>query len=125
MRIYLAGPMTGKRYFNYFSFNATAEALTALGHEVFNPVSNDVARYGTGLFLDNPKGDPDIAKAHYTFDRRLALTEDIEYICKRAEAVFLLPGWAESRGAIAEVAVAQALDIPTYFKLEDVPNVAH
>ena len=36
-RIYLCGPMTGIKDFNYPAFNAEAARLRALGYEVVNP----------------------------------------------------------------------------------------
>ena len=37
MRLYLAGPMSGIKDFNFPAFNEAAEHLRKLGYEVFNP----------------------------------------------------------------------------------------
>lgn len=39
MKIYIAGPMTGRENFNREAFNKEAERLTRHGHTVLNPAS--------------------------------------------------------------------------------------
>ena len=46
MRLYLAGPMSGIKDFNFPAFNEAAEHLRKLGYEVFNPAEDDVERDG-------------------------------------------------------------------------------
>lgn len=87
MKIYIAGPMTGIKDFNYPAFNAEAARLRALGHEVLNPAENPAPPCGSW--------------AGYM---RLALRQLIE-----CECVVLLPGWIESKGAMIERNLAQAL----------------
>lgn len=86
-RIYLAGPMTGLPDFNYPAFNAAAKRLRALGHEVLNPAENPAPPCGT-----------------WEGYMRMALRQLVE--CER---IVLLPGWSESRGALIERSLAQAL----------------
>jgi hypothetical protein len=40
-----------------------------------------------------------------------ALGEDLDWICRKADALAMLPGWRNSRGARAEHATAVALDL--------------
>jgi len=87
VKIYIAGPMTGIKDFNYPAFNAEAARLRALGHEVLNPAENPAPPCGSW--------------AGYM---RLALRQLIE-----CECVVLLPGWIESKGAMIERNLAQAL----------------
>jgi len=87
VKIYIAGPMTGLKDFNYPAFNAEAARLRALGHEVLNPAENPAPPCGSW--------------AGYM---RLALRQLIE-----CECVVLLPGWIESKGAMIERNLAQAL----------------
>lgn len=89
MRIYVAGPCSGIPEMNYPLFNAVAKRLRALGHEVLNPAENPVPPCGTW--------------AGYM---RMALVQLVQ-----CECIVLLPGWAESRGALLERSVAQALGI--------------
>lgn len=41
-RVYVAGPMTGLKDFNYPAFNAAADALRALGYQVENPADHGI-----------------------------------------------------------------------------------
>ena len=90
MIVYIAGPMTGLPENNYPAFNAAEEALTAAGHAVLNP-----ARNGTIVGSN--------AWQQYM---RLSIAQVLQ-----AEAVALLPGWVNSRGATLERRIAKALDL--------------
>lgn len=55
----------------------------------------------------------DLADIEHTgFDLREALGWDLAWIAEHADAVAVLPGWEDSKGAKAEVATAHALGIP-------------
>ena len=82
--------MTGLPDLNYPAFNAAEEALTAAGHAVLNP-----ARNGTIVGSN--------AWQQYV---RLSIAQVLQ-----AEAVALLPGWVNSRGATLERRIAKALDL--------------
>ena len=89
MRIYLAGPMRGLPGLNFGSFHMYATRLRAEGHEVFSPAE-------VKLPQDNI---------------REIFAVEMEWLCRKAEAVYLLPGWEKSKGANAERALAVALDL--------------
>ena len=82
-----------------------------LGHQVFNPAERDNERHGTDISKGNVTGDEKLAAKQHGFDLRVALAEDMEYICRHADAIALLPGWEYSKGAIAERATAIALGL--------------
>jgi hypothetical protein len=86
-KIYLAGQMTGIPDFNYPAFHEAARRLRALGHEVLNPAENPAPSCGT-----------------WQGYMRLALAQLVQ-----CEAIALLPGWTESRGALIERKLAQIL----------------
>lgn len=86
-RLYLAGPMTGHEELNFPQFHRVAGKLRALGYDVVNPAEINV--------------DPD-AKWHD------CMRADIQQLVT-CQAVALLPGWRNSRGAILEHHIAQAL----------------
>lgn len=111
MRIYIAGPMRGYPEFNFPAFHAAAAKLRADGHTVFNPAEQDMLRHGVDISKGNLHGDETEAARKHGFDLRVALGEDLAWICQHAEAIALLPGWHASDGASAEYAAAIALGL--------------
>jgi hypothetical protein len=110
VKYYIAGPMTGIPNFNFPAFNAAAAHLRSQGHEVFNPAERDIARHGgVDISEGNLKGDPTLAAKVHGFSLREALADDTAFICKEADAIAMLPGWENSKGARAEHALAIAL----------------
>jgi hypothetical protein len=111
MKIYLSGPMSGIPYFNKPAFDTAAKSLRALGHTVFNPPEWDIRHFGAEM-LDNPRGDASEAAAQHGFDIRIALRADLIWIIEHAQCIAMLPGWQNSKGALAEFHTAQALGLP-------------
>lgn len=95
MNIYVAGPMSGYPDHNFPAFNNAAAQLRADGHVVFNP-----AELPRGL------GGLDTKQQYREY-----LGIDLGWLCAHADAIALVPGWAESIGARAEFAVALALKL--------------
>jgi hypothetical protein len=87
MKVYIAGPMTGYFRFNYPAFNAAQADLEERGHEVLSPAVHD---------LTVPKP--------WDFYMRHAIGLLIQ-----ADAIALLPGWDNSRGATLEHIIGGAL----------------
>lgn len=111
MKIYLAGPMRGIPEFNFPAFMAAADQLRFDGHEVFNPAEKDNEKHGTDISKGNTAGDEAVAAQEHGFNLREALGADLAWICAEADAVALLPGWQNSKGAKAEHATALALGL--------------
>lgn len=111
MKIYVAGPMRGIPEFNFPAFHAAAARLRAEGHEVFNPAERDIAHHGKDISKGNATGDEKLAAAEHGFNLREALKDDLVYICLEADAIALMPGWENSKGARAERATALALGL--------------
>jgi hypothetical protein len=111
MKVYLAGPMRGHANFNFPAFHEAEELLKSQGHEVFSPARADMERHGADISASNPFGDEDLAGTEHGFDLRVALGIDLAWICAHAEAIALMPGWEKSKGAKAEKATADALDL--------------
>ena len=103
---YVAGPMRAYAEFNFPAFDQATEWLRAQGSEVFNPDERDNEK---GFDAAGMTGFEDLAE--FGFDLRDALADDTDFICRRATHIYMLPGWANSKGAIAERALALALDL--------------
>lgn len=110
-RCYVAGPMRSIPLFNFPAFHAAAAKLRSEGWTVFNPAEKDNERHGTDISKGNATGDESIAAKEHGFNLREALALDLEFICREADAVALLPGWERSKGANAEKATADALGL--------------
>jgi hypothetical protein len=106
-RAYLAGPMRGIPEFNFPAFLKAAEDLKAEGIEVFNPAQHDI---NNGFDYKGLTGNEDLSELG--FDLRKALGADVDFIAHESAGVIVLPGWENSSGARAEVALAKALSLP-------------
>ena len=111
---YIAGPMRGIPEYNYPAFMAAAELLRGLGWMAYNPAEMDIAKD----FEDYASRSLDEQKLHDSAQaaRRFAqrdLNVIIEKLqAERGDTLFMLPGWENSTGAQAEVAVARWVMIP-------------
>lgn len=84
-RIYISGPMNGLPDFNYPAFNAQANWLRGLGHEVENPA-------------EHFDGDQTRTRKEY-------LVKDLAVLAD-CDAIWMLDGWQNSPGARLEHAYA-------------------
>jgi len=91
MKVYIAGPMTGLPDYNYPAFFAAEKALRELGYETINPARTE-GREGCKTWLDY---------------MRAALRDVAD-----ADAIAMLPGWADSRGATVEYNLGKSLGLP-------------
>ena len=89
-RIYVSGPMTGYEDHNFPAFHAASERFRETGWRVDNPAEN----FG---------GRTDLPRAVY-------LRADLAMLA-RCDAIALLPGWQESRGATLEAVLAAELGL--------------
>ncbi|WP_407059246.1 DUF4406 domain-containing protein (plasmid) [Ralstonia syzygii subsp. celebesensis] len=92
-KIYIAGPMTGLPDLNFPAFHEAASALRAAGHDVVNPAEI------------NP--DPN---AGWLACMRADIRELVT-----CDAIYLLPGWENSRGARLEARIAEGLGFQMIF----------
>lgn len=94
MRLYVAGPMSGCDEWNYPAFHEAARRLRAKGYDVVSPAELDEEGHVVG------------SKPWEWYMRR-----DL-WALLGCEAVAVLDGWRQSKGASLEVYVASALGMP-------------
>lgn len=97
--LYLCGPMRGKPRHGFDAFAAARDGLRAKGHGVWCPAERALHE---GFDPDTGAG----MRPLVDYMRR-----DLDALCG-AWGVVVLPGWQDSRGARAELAVAWALGMP-------------
>ena len=85
--IYIAGPMTGIKDYNFPAFHAAAERLRSCGFTVVNPAEIT----------------PEFGHPWSYYMRR-----DIPELVK-CQTIYLLPGWENSKGATLERHIAERL----------------
>ena len=100
---YLAGPIRGIPQFNWPAFNAVSSCLKSQGYEVISPVD-----------LDRDMGYSFQSPDDYLAATRKLFANSVFNMILDADAVLLLPGWKKSRGAMAEIMCAKAIDLPLF-----------
>jgi hypothetical protein len=89
-RIYISGPMTGIEDHNFPAFRVAGERFRKAGWDVANPAEN----FG---------GRTDLPREAY-------LRSDVAMLAQ-CDAIALLPGWEESRGATLEAIIATEIGL--------------
>lgn len=92
MKLYLAGPMTGYVELNFPAFHAEAARLRALGFSIVNPA--EINAGASADWLD-------------------CMRADIKQLVD-CDGIALLSGWAQSRGACLEHAIARGLGLRVF-----------
>lgn len=104
LRLYVAGPMTGVENHNFPLFFEVAGRLEALGYHVENPADNDGGTNWQEAYE---------AARQVTHTWEYYLRRDLKRVLS-CDAIVVLPGWRNSRGAQLETHVAQTLGMPLY-----------
>lgn len=117
--IYIAGPMRGIPEFNFPAFAKAAAYLRSHGWKVFSPAEKDIEVHGKDISKGNAEGSEEVATKEHGFDLRRALDDDTTWICRNATAIYMLHGWQNSKGAIAEKALADALGLLVYYETKE------
>ena len=95
MRIYIAGPMTGIKDFNYPAFHAAAKQLRAYGDEIINPAEVVTEK-------DKPWA--------------YCIRKDIAALLT-CECIYMLRGYQSSRGAMLELQIATELGMNIRYQI--------
>lgn len=123
MKIYIAGPMTGYEKFNFPEFDKWAAVYRHKGYEVFNPADHDRELLGKEKGWLPKEEDSEGSWKYWASGvtkgklptLRDMLGADLKWIAAEADAIHMLPGWENSRGANAEWALAKALDLKIFY----------
>jgi nucleoside 2-deoxyribosyltransferase len=118
MRVYIAGPMSGIPLYNFPEFDRVAAEWRALGHDVASPA--DITR---GLYWERfgRQYNPATDRAEWGDEITCELFErDLAAVCQ-SDALVLLTGWNQSRGARMEITVACALGKAFYSASSSTP----
>jgi predicted Rossmann fold nucleotide-binding protein DprA/Smf involved in DNA uptake len=107
--------MSGLPEHNFPAFRDAARVLRLMGHDVTSPVEMDEASGFDEVAQTVAAGTPEWAQF---------LARDVIVIASDVEAVVVIDGWEQSRGAALEVHVARELGKPVY-ALERDPNGLH
>lgn len=111
---YLAGPMRGYPLYNFPAFDAARDHLAANGFTVISPAD-----------LDRAKG---FHPAHDDFTKdclKEAVKRDVGALLK-VDLVYVLPGFEDSTGVAAELALAKWLGLPIYrYNNDKYPSSVH
>lgn len=112
MRIYIAGPMRNYPLFNFPAFDEAASRGRALGHYIISPAELD---------RDGDKFDPKTSANIKPMDHYVKRDIDVLLALFPDGGIALLPGWQNSTGARAEVAVALWLKLATFSAISFTP----
>lgn len=114
MKIYIAGPMRGKKFYNFPAFFRAEGHLAELGWSVFNPARMDIENGSI-----DPRNLPDDhdwnSVDNINFSLTDAVARDAQAI-QDSDAIYMLRGWEYSTGARAEHALAVWLGINIYYQ---------
>lgn len=108
-KVYVAGPMTGLPQFNFPAFDGAAACLRADGYAVVTPseLDSDASRAAA---LASDDGEPGVYAEETGESWGDLLARDVKLIADEGiEAIVVLPGWEQSRGARLETFVGGAL----------------
>lgn len=103
MRLYIAGPMRGREFFNFPDFDAARDYLKSIGHAVISPADLDRAVGFDAMTL--PK-DTDWSAIPEGFDLKAAMDRDLAAV-RSCDGIVLLNGWQDSAGAGMELEEAK------------------
>lgn len=116
-KIYICGPMRHIKYFNLPAFFKAERDLEGFGWHVVNPARIDLDAGFDPMTLPE---DFDWAHVPGGVDLKEIIRRDLDAL-QTCDAIYMLSGWKGSRGAIAEVAVADWMGLEkrysSYMKL--------
>ena len=102
MKLYIAGPMRGIKWYNFPAFDKVRDRLIAAGYEVVSPADLDRAE---GIDAMDLPEDYDWNKLPPGMELKHIIIRDLTAMLE-CDALAMLDGWTDSSGAWAESQVA-------------------
>ena len=114
-RVYLAGPMSNRPYFNFKEFFRHAADLRLKGYTVCSPAEHDMALAGD-FYTKCPNGtNEELIAATDKINYRECMKFDLNWIMDQADAIALMPDWEKSSGARVEKGLADLLKLEVIY----------
>jgi len=117
-RVYIAGKMRGIKYYNFPAFDKAKERLESCGMEVVSPA--DIDRENGSDPMRMPE-DTDWNTVPKGFDFDGCVRRDVDAILS-CDAIYMLDGWQDSKGATAEKALAEWRGIHVMYESVDMES---
>ena len=116
--IYIAGPMRSIPYYNFHAFDIARDFLLADGwKKVFSPADMDRAAGFDALKKEWPKDyNWSVIPEAFEFEKCIGRCIKVVRMC---DAIYMLKGWENSKGAKAERAVAEWCGKKVLFEEEE------
>lgn len=107
--IYIAGPMSGIEDHNKPAFLRAEEEVVSMFQgetkTIFNPINHEASlMVQTGQVRDTLEA------------YRMCMAIDCDWICKHATHLYMLKGWENSKGAMAEWTLAKCLGLTILYE---------
>lgn len=114
--VYIAGPMRGIKYYNFDAFFNAEAMLHGRGCSVVNPARMDLDA-GFNPYHLRPNYDWNIVPDN-GFDFKKCLDRDIDAV-RNADIIYMLQGWQNSQGAVAEKALAEWCGLEVWYEVTE------
>ena len=112
-RIYIAGPMTGIRNYNFPAFFRAADSLRRNGFDSINPAQLDILEGDVTISPSIGSEDGYVVALSPTWDREKVMARDLDAV-RTSDGVLLIDGWRKSLGALDEATCALDHHVPVY-----------
>ena len=111
--------MTTYKQFNFPAFDEAAEKFRKRDFKIFNPADHDRKLLGKPNNWLPEEKDSEGPWVKWAIKGAPTLRDmlgaDLAWIAQSADAIAMLPGWENSKGANAEWALAKALGLKIYY----------
>jgi len=112
-KVYVSGKMRGVKNWNFPAFDLATIELKRAGYHVISPTQMDRLYEGWATFPPE-NFDPSLGDFKRFIRRDLNLL--LEFSPENGDAIYMLTGWMDSKGACLEKALAQFLGLTVLYE---------